>query len=62
MGRMGHRALAQAHHFAAYAVAHGHHGHIGAQGKEPHPHNQEDGPQQEHHQGSHGHIGGQGKA
>ena len=46
----------------AYAVAHGHHGHIGAQGKEPHPHNQEDGPQQEHHQGSHGHVGGQGKA
>ena len=42
-------AFSQADHFAAYPVSHGHHGHIGAQREKAHAHNQQNGPQQEHH-------------
>ena len=40
---------------AAHLLPHGHHGHVRAQGEEPHAQNQQGGSQQEKHQGADGH-------
>ena len=49
-------------YLAAYPIAHGHHGHVGAQGEKAHAHNEQNGPQKEHHQCADRHLRGQGEA